>query len=101
MAERKKAKLFQNGGSQAVRLPAEFRFDADEVYVFRDEATGNVVLSAVPRRRSFADFLAYRGDAPVTPAEWRRYESAVAHIRMTRDEIRFDTLMETLLETDE
>ncbi len=29
----KAAKLFKNGGSQAVRLPAEFKFDSDEVYV--------------------------------------------------------------------
>ena len=27
------AKLFQNGRSQAVRLPKEFRFDGDEVYI--------------------------------------------------------------------
>jgi len=43
------ARLFQNGGSQAVRLPAEFRFDGDEVYIFRDAATGDVVLSDRPR----------------------------------------------------
>jgi antitoxin VapB len=30
-----KAKLFRNGGSQAVRLPAKFRFEADEVRVSR------------------------------------------------------------------
>jgi antitoxin VapB len=41
----KKARLFSNGGSQAVRLPAEFRFEGDHVYVRRDEATGDVVLS--------------------------------------------------------
>ncbi len=29
------AKLFQNGRSQAVRLPKEFRFDADEVFISR------------------------------------------------------------------
>ena len=27
------AKLFKNGRSQAVRLPKEFRFEGDEVYV--------------------------------------------------------------------
>lgn len=42
------AKIFRHGGSQAVRLPAEFRFDTDEVFVWRDEATGNVVLSTRP-----------------------------------------------------
>ncbi|MFO1197692.1 MAG: AbrB/MazE/SpoVT family DNA-binding domain-containing protein [Burkholderiaceae bacterium] len=40
------AKLFTHGGSQAVRLPKEFRFEGTEVYVRR---VGNeVVLSAVP-----------------------------------------------------
>jgi antitoxin VapB len=29
----KKAKLFLNGRSQAVRLPKEYRFESDEVYV--------------------------------------------------------------------
>ena len=27
------AKLFMNGRSQAVRLPAEFRFDETEIYI--------------------------------------------------------------------
>ncbi len=40
-----KAKVFMSGGSQAVRLPADFRFDTDEVDVRRDPATGNVILS--------------------------------------------------------
>ena len=40
-----KAKLFNNGGSQAVRLPAEFRFDGDEVEVRRDTRSGDVILS--------------------------------------------------------
>jgi len=29
----KTAKLFKNGGSQAVRLPKEFRFDGEYVYI--------------------------------------------------------------------
>jgi antitoxin VapB len=40
------AKLFATGGSQAVRLPAEFRFEGStEVYIRRDESTGDVILS--------------------------------------------------------
>lgn len=52
------AKIFRHGGSQAVRLPAEFRFDAGEVFVWREPATGNIVLSTRPA--SWADFLALR-----------------------------------------
>jgi antitoxin VapB len=38
------AKLFTHGGSQAVRLPEEFRFDGTEVFVRR--VGDDVVLSA-------------------------------------------------------
>jgi antitoxin VapB len=30
------AKIFKSGNSQAVRLPKEFRFDADEVEILRE-----------------------------------------------------------------
>jgi antitoxin VapB len=42
------AKLFRNGRSQAVRLPVDFRFEGSEVYVRRDAATGDVILSRRP-----------------------------------------------------
>lgn len=42
------AKIFINGRSQAVRLPAAFRFDVAEVYVRQDPATGDVILSRRP-----------------------------------------------------
>ncbi|WP_370458771.1 antitoxin [Asaia sp. As-1742] len=42
------AKIFTNGRSQAVRLPASFRFEGTEVYIRRDEATGDVILSRRP-----------------------------------------------------
>ena len=45
---RQVAKLFTNGRSQAVRLPAAFRFDAKEVFIRRDPETGDVVLSRKP-----------------------------------------------------
>ena len=37
----KTAKLFQNGQSQAVRLPKEFRFEGGEVFIKR---SGNAVI---------------------------------------------------------
>jgi len=52
----KTAKLFRNGRSQAVRLPVEYRFEGSEVYVRRDPATGDVILSRRPE--SWEDFLA-------------------------------------------
>ena len=52
------AKLFKNGRSQAVRLPAEFRFEGEEVLVRRDPDTGDVILS--PCNRRFLDWLKLR-----------------------------------------
>ena len=55
--ETRVAKLFKNGASQAVRLPAEFRFEGSEVYATRDEATGDVVLSNRPGVKTWSDFF--------------------------------------------
>ncbi len=45
----KTAKLFQNGQSQAVRLPKEFRFEDDHVFV---KKSGNAVV-LLPTRNSW------------------------------------------------
>lgn len=42
------AKLFTNGRSQAVRLPAAYRFTGKEVFIRRDPETGDVILSRKP-----------------------------------------------------
>ena len=75
------AKVFQTGRSQAVRLPAAYRFDTKEVFVRRDEATGDVILSRRPSdwtglvaaiasaKTESVDFLKDRQDAPPQPRE--------------------------------
>jgi len=71
----KVAKLFTNGRSQAVRLPREFRFEEAEVFIRRDPASGDVILSRKPAGwNDFfemlaaaevpTDFLIDRGDSP-------------------------------------
>ena len=56
------AKLFTHGGSQAVRLPKEFRFEGSEVHVRR---VGNeVVLSAQPAADIRAMLAALGGFEP-------------------------------------
>ncbi len=57
MERTRTAKLFQNGSSQAVRLPADFRFEGQEVFIRRDEATGDVVLSKRPAAGSWTAFF--------------------------------------------
>jgi len=49
----KTAKLFQNGQSQAVRLPKEFRFNDDHVYV---KKSGNIVM-LIPAHNSWQSLV--------------------------------------------
>jgi antitoxin VapB len=48
MAPLAKAKVFMSGRSQAVRIPAEYRFTTDEVYIRRDPQSGDLILSEAP-----------------------------------------------------
>jgi antitoxin VapB len=48
VAQVEKAKVFMSGRSQAVRIPAEFRFNTDEVYIRRDLQSGDLILSQAP-----------------------------------------------------
>jgi antitoxin VapB len=57
MPQIRTAKLFRNGASQAVRLPAEYRFEGSEVYATRDEQTGDVTLSTRPGAKTWQDFF--------------------------------------------
>jgi len=68
------AKIFMNGRSQAVRLPKEYRFNTDEVYITKQG--GNVIISEkkptwddfFDSKSSFGDdFLNDRNDS--TPQE--------------------------------
>lgn len=47
------AKVFMNGRSQAVRLPKEFRFDTEEVYITRQGS--NILISA--KKPTWDDFF--------------------------------------------
>jgi antitoxin VapB len=70
------AKLFQNGKSQAVRLPKEFRFGSDRVYIKR---VGNAVI-LLPYKSSWdtlleslaqfsSDFMSERRQPPTQERE--------------------------------
>ncbi len=79
----KTAKIFMNGRSQAVRLPAEYRFDCQEVLI---EKQGDALLLR-PKPKGWDDFfarpsrvpddfLADRHDEPPQEREWFRHVDA-------------------------
>lgn len=59
------AKLFTNGRSQAVRLPAVYRFNSKEVFIRQDPQTGDVILSRKPA--TWDGFLAALKGVDVPP----------------------------------
>lgn len=81
MAHSHIAIVFQTGRGQAVRLPAAYRFDTKEVFLRRDQATGDEILSRRPADwealftavervcTDGADFLVNRKDGPGQPRE--------------------------------
>lgn len=74
------AKLFTSGGSQAVRLPAEYRFEASEVFVHRDGLTGDVILSSCPRS-SWAEFEALRIELGPLPSDFLAHREQPSEAR--------------------
>ena len=77
------ARVFTNGNSQAVRLPKDFRVEAGEVFIRKDAATGDIVLSARPSPGSWAEFLALRAKTRV-PADFLA-DRSLNEVRPLRD----------------
>jgi len=51
------AKVFTTGNSQAVRLPKAFRVDSREVWITRNEHTGEITLRPKPDGDALQAFL--------------------------------------------
>jgi len=61
----RRAKVFKNGRSRAVRIPKEFDFDGDEV-VIRKESNGKLSLEPVSRKRSPKELVEWlKSQAPL------------------------------------
>lgn len=56
------AKLFQHGGSQAVRLPKAFRFEGNEVEIERRGAEVVLRPKAKPALKTLADVARYMSE---------------------------------------
>ena len=60
------AKIFTAGNSQAVRLPKAFRVDVSEMWITRNEGTGEITLKPKPAPDALAAFLAELRSMPTT-----------------------------------
>ena len=59
----RRAKLFMNNRSQAVRLPKDFQFNTEEVFIRKEGS--DVILSPRP-----VDWSSYLAEAPVASTEF-------------------------------
>jgi antitoxin VapB len=59
------ARIFMNNRSQAVRLPKEFQFRTEEVYIRKEGS--DVVLSPRP-----SDWSSYLAEAPVASSDFMK-----------------------------
>lgn len=64
------AKLFVSGNSQALRLPKSFRIDAAEVWITRNEATGEITLQPKPRPDELEAFFQMLEASPLNSEEF-------------------------------
>ena len=64
------AKVFTTGNSQAVRLPKAFRVDAQEVWISKNEVTGEIILkpkaSEDQRKRNLKELFRLIDENPFT-----------------------------------
>ena len=51
------AKLFKTGSSQAVRLPKAYRLPGKEVWIRKNEASGEIVLKPKPSKDALQAFF--------------------------------------------
>jgi antitoxin VapB len=63
------AKVFTSGNSQAIRLPKAFRVDVDEMWIARNEVTGEITLkpkdTETLRQRRLDALMAAIADNPL------------------------------------
>lgn len=60
------AKVFTNGNSQAIRLPKAFRVNVEEMWIFKNEVTGEIVLKPKESGDELDSFFEELRTLPVT-----------------------------------
>lgn len=64
----REAKLFRNNRSQAVRIPAEFEFPGDRVWIWREGA--RLIIEPVTGPRNIVELLAqWKEEEPLGPED--------------------------------
>ena len=77
------ATVFMNGGSQAIRIPAEARFIGDEVLLTYDLETRVVTVKEIPEEPNLLKLLDEWAKQPPIPRDaWEQFEANLAALRV-------------------
>lgn len=79
----RRAKVFRNGRSRAIRIPKELDFDGDEV-VLRKENDGRISIEPVPKRLSPQELVEWLRSQPpldVDPPEIEDFPPEPVHLK--------------------
>ena len=60
------AKVFTTGNSQAVRLPKAYRVNVSEMWITKNDASGEITLKPKPDRDDWEAFIAQLSALPET-----------------------------------
>ena len=74
-----RTKLFVNGGSQAVRLPAKWKLETDDVEITFDDESKTFHIRGVSRQEKKEEFLAMI--RKMTPAEKAEVKATFANFK--------------------
>ena len=64
------AKVFKNGGSNAIRIPASFKLDAQIVYLSLDDEAGEITISKNNPRMFAGLFALHEAQGVIAESEW-------------------------------
>lgn len=64
------AKVFKNGGSNAIRIPASFKLEAQIVYLSVDDEAGEITISKKKPRMFAGLFALHETQGVISESEW-------------------------------
>ncbi len=73
VAKERKAKVFMNGRSRAVRIPSDFTLPSDDVFI-RQEVDGSITIRPELQKRSPGELVAYLLQAEPLEGEFPEIE---------------------------
>jgi hypothetical protein len=74
MAETYRVRITEQNGHTVIVLPEGVRLARGEATMFRNDDTGDLVVSVRSQRERWADFVRFRDSLPFSEADWDDFQ---------------------------